>query len=554
VTLPRALLLILALALLFTVANRGAYQGYWNDDDLDNLSWTRYVCWSTSFAQAIVTPQASAANFRPVGHAFYKAYGALFGLYFPPAIAFLHLLHLFNILLLWAVLRKLGATPLAAGAGCLFFAFPMAVFDAFWKPMFVFDLFCVFFLLAALLLYLYDHWLAALIPFWLAYKSKELAVTFVVLLLLYELMLGGRRWRRTLPFLIIAASFSLQAVFINQKTDNGYTLRFTTQAFFTCLVFYCSKVFLVPYAGFLLVPVALLVKDSRVRFALAAFPLLLGPLLFLPGRLFAVYLYWPMVALAIAVAFLAQNRSLRTLALFFVPWLLFNFLSLREQRRAALTIAHENRAFVDSLAALYPRFPDARVVIYDPRPTYMNKWGVEGVVKWFWPAKDTKVYAAEDLPPGIPGDDTGVLLVTWDRVYHKMTPFHRAPGDPLASRIVMDTLTPRWQLLEGWGPLEYRFRWTQPRATARLHVPPGATVLEVGVNVGPVQVHEGHKGHLEVIVEGRSLGAYEYSAQGWQTHSWPLPPNLPETVTVELKVDPPFRETMGLAITSLAIR
>jgi hypothetical protein len=55
--------------------------------------------------------------------------------------------------------------------------------------------------------------------------------------------------------------------------------------------------------------------------------------------------------------------------------------------------------------------------------------------------------------------------------------------------------------------------------TARLHVPSGATVLEIGVNVGPVQVQEGHKGHLEVIVEGRSL-----------------------------------RETMGLAINSLAIR
>jgi hypothetical protein len=296
------------------------------------------------------------------------------------------------------------------------------------------------------------------------------------------------------------------------------------------------------------------VKDARVRFALIAFPLLLGPLLFLPGRLFAVYLYWPYVALAIAVAFLAMNRSPRTLALFFVPWLLFNFLSLRQQRRAALTVAQENRAFVESLASLHSQYPDARFFIYDPRPTEMNKWGVEAAVKWFWPPKETKVFAAEDLPSGLLGDSSGILLVNWDRVYRKIAPFHRAPGEPLASRIVMNPLTPRWQLLEGWGPLENGFRWIKPRATARLHVPAGATVFELGVNVGPVQLQEGHKGHLEVSIDGRSLGAFDFSTQGWQTHTWPLPPNLPETVTVELRVDPAFRETMGLAITSLAVR
>ena len=33
----RGALLFLAMALLFLTANRGAYKGYFNDDDLDNL-------------------------------------------------------------------------------------------------------------------------------------------------------------------------------------------------------------------------------------------------------------------------------------------------------------------------------------------------------------------------------------------------------------------------------------------------------------------------------------------------------------------------------------
>jgi hypothetical protein len=552
-TRSRAVLLVLALALLFTVANRGAYQGFWNDDDLDNLHWTRASSWP-SYITGLLTPRHFEHNFRPAGHALYKIYASTFGLTFPPAIALLHLLHLANILLLWQILRRLGAAPLAAAAGCLFFAFPMAVFDAFWKPMFVFDVLCAFFLLAAFLLYLHDHVLWALVPYWFAFKSKELAVTFVALLLLYEFTLGRRQWRRTLPFLAIAASFSLQALFENRGTDNDYTLRFTPQALWTCLSFYASKVFLIPYAGFLLLPLAFAFKDRRVRFALITFPLLLGPLLILPGRLFAVYLYWPFAALAIAVAFLAENRSPRTLALFFLPWLLLNFLSLRQQRRAALTVAQENHAYVDALSALHAQHQDASLILYDPTPTRMNSWGVNGAVRWFWPSKDLRLFAVDELPPGSVTNDASVLLLGWDRAYRKMYPLFHAPGAPDASRIVMEPGQPVWQLLDGWNPLESRFRWMKPRATARLSVPPDATVFELGVNVGPVQVAEGHRGHLEVSIDGRSLGAFEFATQGWQTHTWPLPPNLPETVVVELKVHPAFRDTMGLAITSIAIR
>jgi len=45
-----------------------------------------------------------------------------------------------------------------------------------WKPMYVFDLFCATFCLASILLYTHRRYVLSFVAFWLAYKSKELAV------------------------------------------------------------------------------------------------------------------------------------------------------------------------------------------------------------------------------------------------------------------------------------------------------------------------------------------------------------------------------------------
>ena len=543
---PRGLALLLLFVALFTVVNRGAYQGYWNDDDLDNLNWNRFVSWG-SYAAGLLQPGPFAANFRPVGHAFYKIYSDRFGLQFPPAILFLHLLHFLNVLLLWHILRKLGASLLAAGAGALFFGFSMAVFDAFWRPMFVFDVLCAFFLLAAFLLYLHGQWFWALVPFWLALKSKELAVTFAALVLLYELLLGGRNWKRALPFAAISALFVAQALYIHRGSNTNYTLRFTPIAIWTCVRFYVIPVLY-------LCPLLFLLHRPKVRFGLVAFPFLLGPLLFLPGRLFEVYLYWPLTALAIAVAFAAQERSPRLVALLFLPWLAFNFQSMRNQRRAALTVAQENQAFVRSLEPLRQQYADVNYVLYDPAPTAMAPWGVSGAVHWFWPSKDVHVFPVDSMPAEAVAPDQSVLLLSWDRVFRKMTPLFRAPGTPEASKITMQPGQPVWQLLGGWTGMVGGFRWSRPVATARLGVPPGATLFELGVNVGPVQVQEGYKGHAIISIDGQRIGEHEFSQTGWQKYSWPLPRNLPPVVTVEIRLDPHFRDDLGLAITSLEIR
>src|ERR1700736_2095838 len=88
------------LALLFLIANRGAYKGYFQNDDLDNLAFTRSLS-TWDFAKPLVSPQYFENNFRPVGHFFYRLMGRAAGLNFPPYIAVIHTLHLINVVLLW---------------------------------------------------------------------------------------------------------------------------------------------------------------------------------------------------------------------------------------------------------------------------------------------------------------------------------------------------------------------------------------------------------------------------------------------------------------------
>jgi hypothetical protein len=59
------LALFLSMALLFFIANRGAYDGFFQGDELDNIGWTPQVPIST-FARDLVSPIYNGRNFRPV--------------------------------------------------------------------------------------------------------------------------------------------------------------------------------------------------------------------------------------------------------------------------------------------------------------------------------------------------------------------------------------------------------------------------------------------------------------------------------------------------------
>ena len=181
----KAWILFLAMCALFLISNRGAYRGYFHDDDLDTISWERYAP-TAGFVQVIFSPYFQINNFRPAAAVNYQLLEKQFGLSFPPHVVLIHALHLLNIWLVWLLARRLGADIFGASAASLFFGFHMASFDIYWKPLFMFDLECATFCLLSLLFYTQRRFVLSFVAFWLAYKCKELGVMLPAVLVVYE--------------------------------------------------------------------------------------------------------------------------------------------------------------------------------------------------------------------------------------------------------------------------------------------------------------------------------------------------------------------------------
>jgi hypothetical protein len=189
----------IAIALIFIALNHSAYDGFFQDDELDNLSWAPSVT-VPEFAVAFVKPLFYVNNFRPAGHLYFAVMGRLFGEDYPPWMTPVFALHLVNGLLIFALARKMSIGVWHALAGVAFFIWSSGAFDAYWKPMYVFDLLCTAFSLASILLYAHRRWVLSFVAFWFAYKSKELAVMLPVVLLAWEYWFGDRKYLRVLPF------------------------------------------------------------------------------------------------------------------------------------------------------------------------------------------------------------------------------------------------------------------------------------------------------------------------------------------------------------------
>lgn len=529
----RGAALFLLLALLFLAANRPAYKGWFNDDDLDNLLWTTRAT-TGEFAAGLVSPVFGEFNYRPAAHIVYHVLGRTVGLEYGWYLGLMHAVHLLNCWLVWLVLRKLGAGVRGAGAGTLLFAFHMACFDAYWKPMFVFDVFVTTFILLAFLAWLHDRFWLALLPFWLALKSKELAVAFPALLLAYEYLLGRRRWKQIVPFAVISAAVVLQGVLKNASSDNDYTLRYTPQAVWTTLRFYSSQILLVPWLGLALIPLGFLTRDRRVRFGLLAIGILLGPLWFLPGRSFGVYLYLPLIGLAVALAFASERWKPAVLALLFAAWIPWNYTQLREGRKSALTIGPENRGYVAQVEQFKRTHPGTQTVLFDGGPAGMGRWGMEASIRWFYRDPQFKLAAIEDAVAPEYAKDLKVAVLGWERAKRQLLVTEPQPD---MAYIDMARTMPFWQFGPGWHSLEGGFRWTQPSASLRLHRPATARHFELKVKAAAPQV--------DVLLDGQSLGVFKFEQPGEQTHRWPVPPGPERAVRIELVFDPPYRPASG---------
>ena len=507
---------ILAFLALFFTANRGAYQSAFSDDDLDNIAWTRRAP-ALDFATGLLSPRYFPNHFRPVGHFTFSVLAKTAGLRFRPYVTVIHFLHLVNTALLWLLLRRLGLPGWHAAAGALFFSFNMALFDAVWKPMYLFDLWCALFCLATLILYIDGRIFLALLTFLLAYKSKEHAVAIPAVLLAYEWTLGKVDWKKIAPFAAISMWFTSQGILLNKDAGQDYSLHFTPAALYTTASFYGPRVFTIPVV--LLLP---WVRTRRVLFGLATTLLLVGPMLFLPTRLSGAYLYVAMLGLAISVGSALAALPWAASALFFAAWIPMNYQTMREERRAALTTAYENRAYMTAVAELSKQAPGLHRFIYDGHPPGMRWWGIWGALRIFYDRMDVELFPVEEKDPKELFEQGDVALLRWDNTLRRLSIAKRAPGEPPESFIRMNDSTPVWQLGEGWYQSEGKFRWIKPRATARLHRPTDAREFAVEVNIGPKYIADVKRTKLTVLLDGQRLGVVEFDSPGWATVRFPV--------------------------------
>jgi hypothetical protein len=414
-----AILFLLVLSVVFLILNRAAYQGYFQDDEINSMAWTRWGP-ASEYLKGTLSPVFE-NSYRAVGFYYFHAAEHAFGLDFPKYVAVIQALHLLTVWLLWLLMRRLGSPLIAAGAGCVFFALHAGLFDAVWKPMYVFDLLCGTLCVASLLLWVRGQWILSFVSFWLAYKAKELAVMLPLVLLCYELWFGGGRWKQLAVLLAGSLSWGLQALLLHPVTDTQYTLHFTLEALASTAPFYAQNVFLTPYLGFLLLPLASVAAGGRrTWFGLAMMGLFFFPLLWLPGRIFNAYCYLPFTGLAIAIAGIAETARPAVIALFFLLWLPLDIHSLKEQRNVTLSEDRDAREWITTLARFAGTKPPVTSFVYRGMPDGFHIWGLEGAVKYFFRILDVTI-PPTDSPEGERLIANGhVAILEWDPAQHRL--------------------------------------------------------------------------------------------------------------------------------------
>jgi hypothetical protein len=536
VSLPRLLLFALCLAGLFLIVNQSAFHSFFTDDDLDNMANARLMKW-TDIARVLAVPSLSGPKvFRAVGYSYYVAMVRTAGLTYWPYVAGILAIHLVNVLLLWLLARGLGAEFLGAGAAAVFYFLHAALFDVYWKPMYVVDLLCATFTLAALLAYVSGWLLPSLVFFWLGLKSKESAILLPLVILAYELFAGGRKWKRAVPFLAVAAWLGVQALLANQHRDNAYTLRFTLTALWTTASFYARWLLFVPYAGFAVLAMPFLFRKKPVWFGVFMFLGLLGPLLFLPGRLSPAYLYVPLLGLAVALS--AIERPVWA-ALFFLLWIPWNYLQFRSEQREELAAAADRRSWVASAEGMLREHPDIDTVIYDGAPKTLGSLGMAGLLRNYYPLRPATAVWLYSPESAEALQRPHAALVVWDPDTRHATVLLHGPD---VSYIRLTLEAPIWQLLRGWPGSQGTSRWIAPSALARLYRPADARVFEVVVPVSQYYLDRLEKGRLDVKMDGALLGSAALEKSELTTFHFPVPPGPAGPVEVEFIVTPPLKD------------
>jgi len=213
-----------------------------------------------------------------------------------------------------------------------------------------------------------------------------------------------------------------------------------------------------------------------------------------------------------------------------------------------LTAADTRRIYVTELAKSVRQYPSVPSFYLIRAP--LGDSGVKDAIQLFRGGSLPIVHDAEAFNAREALNAPSLAVLEWDpqlRTLHTRT---RLPDTEDSTYVTMDPDTPVWQLEDGWQARVAKFRWTAPSASARLRRPANASEFELAANISPLYIGTVKISHVEVFLNGKSIGIREFTHAGWQTVRWDLAPEPAGAVEVKFNTSPPYPADppLGLAI------
>jgi hypothetical protein len=534
------LLLVIILAVFITF-DKGALQSYFSDDDFSNLamamhlSWWSLLKWLFSLSLTI--------TFRPIAVLFYKVLGSSAGFHFAAYVAALQTIHVAAGLMLWLFLRRLGFRPLPAALGCAFFTLHMSTLPAYWKPMYVLDVLCGFWVILSLLLYQRDRFFLSLLCAWLAFKSKEMELMLPVVLVAYEWYFGrernsGRmRWKQLIPFFLVSLLFGLQSLMLPKIPDTGYSMHLTADNFLSGIEYYGGKLLYAALAG-VIVSIGLLFLGRRtLTWGVLGFWILMIPMFGFPLRQSGAYLYVPLLIFAVAVAGVAQLKPW-WIVLFLIIWIPASYDELKEERKPIIAFHYEHIPYVSEVRRSLAAHPAPTAVVYEGTPADFNAWGQEGLFSFALANYRLPVYSIWQSEAQQAIRLPGAVLYTWDNGSHQLRA-NSYPGEGHElSYVDFGKDNPIWQMKSGWQGLSGGCRYTALRAVIALREPRGDFDFSMRVNLAPGQAESLHQ--VLRVSSGQTIGEHRFTESGIQTLKWRVSSGAELLKDFEINVDPAY--------------
>ena len=339
-------LFFLCYAVFFVRMTRGGMESWFSQDDLLNLSY----CWPRSLRELFGGILLANNYSRPVGELFYRALYSTFG--FNPApfnmarLAFCCL----NLVVLYTWARRISGSREAGAIALLLGGFHPAAASLYFDTGMIFDVLAFFFYYSAFSVYLGGRrngrfpgavrTLCVVLLYVLALGSKEIAVTFPIALLLFELTIGSAAspaptwsvrtwWQR---FVTVAITGLITFVLVVRRTSGSEALSnnpayhpvFSLSAYLRTYAHYLSDfgfvspdvvVPLVPWILAGCVGVAVLARNRALLWASLFNIFAILPIAFIPPRdgfAFAVPLAGWVIYLSVLASVLIEAISLRS--------------------------------------------------------------------------------------------------------------------------------------------------------------------------------------------------------------------------------------------------